>query len=127
MVTLNKGERSILATFPSATKAQKAAKVLQDAGFEVRIDMVSKYPRLPDENYNDPVAGQAASLSALTLNGENGSTGDVGPLLASDTSVSGLSSGDGLVRPNNNLVTVVTSEKRVEEAVSLLKQYGGKV
>ncbi len=128
MVTLKDGERSILATFPSSTKAKAAVDALKAAGFEqVQLDVVSKYPSAPDEYYNNPIAGQAVSLSSLTLNSENASSGDAGPLMAADTSANGLSSGDDMVGFDSFLVTVVTSEDKLGDAVSIIKGYGGEV
>ncbi len=128
MVTLNPGERSILATFASSNEAKQAMQALQRAGFgTVQMDTVSKYPSEPDAHYNNPLTGQAANLSALTLNGAGGGSGDAGPLMAADPAASGLAQGGDLAGYDSFLLTLVTDESRVREAVSLLKDNGAEV
>ena len=100
--------------------------IVQAKGFTiVQIDTVSRFSAEPDSTYNNPL-NRATSLSSLTLYSDGGSSGDTGPLLAADPSASGLA-GEGVGGFEPYLITAVVPQKRVQEAVTLLKQHGGEV
>lgn len=123
------GERSILATFPSANSAQKAAAGLKNAGFQtVSVDRISRYGVENDAEINSAVAGRATSLAGLTLYSAGTNPGDERVLLAADPSVSGYGDTNyGVAGGRAFLVTVVTSKEKVEQAAEILKQHGGQV
>lgn len=129
---LNSGERSILAYFPSSTKAQSAMEELKAAGIkEVQLDRVSRYGVNTDKEINNPIAGQAETITGLTLysaDTDRFNDNDARVLMAADPSVSGMAGkGYGLAGGKAFLVTVVTSSEKVDQAVAILKSHGGMV
>lgn len=126
------GERSLLAYFPSSGKAQRAAEMLQDAGYvTVQVDRVSRYGVNYDTEINNPIAGRAETGTGLTLFSA-GTDSDLNEeervLHASDPSVSGYGdAGYGVAGGKAFLVTVVTDEEGVERAEKILEDNGGMV
>lgn len=124
------GERSILSYFPSSNKAQEAAKVLQDSGIgEVQIDRVSRYGAEIDAHYNNPI-NRAQTVTGPTLYSEDKQDMDDNTrvLLAADPSASGYGAEDyGVAGGRAFLVTVVTNEEKLDQAVDIIKQHGGEV
>lgn len=117
-------ERSILSYFATSRQALGAEKILKELGYKtLQIDRVSSYPTgLPDPTMHNPVSGQIRSQSNLVLGAE---LGDDAALLASaDPSVSGMSAN---YMPGNYsfLLTVVTEDERVKQAVAVIKKHGG--
>lgn len=127
---LEAGERSILATFASSDAAAAVAAKLRQTGFEtVQVDRVSQWGNPAFERQlNNPIANEAVTQSGLVLFSgvDSRSSGDVGPLLAADPAVSGMSAGDR-IEGRNTLLTVVTREERVREAVRIIEEGGGQV
>ncbi|MGB9661212.1 MAG: hypothetical protein ACPL5F_04235 [Moorellaceae bacterium] len=129
---LRPGQRSLLATFSSSTRAQKCAAALEQAGFkEVQTDRVSRLGTRFNDRYNNPLANQGNTITGLTLY-----SADINPLVKTDTrallgaepSVSGSGLKDyGLAGGEGFLLTVVTSEGRAEEAKRIIQQYGGRI
>jgi hypothetical protein len=125
-------ERTIIASFPSSTRAQTAADALADAGLsDTHIRRNTRFGVTQDAHINDPIAHQAETLTGLTLfssnvpNDENSATR---VLLAADPSVSGLSAkGYGLAGGRAFTLVAFVPESRVEEAVNIIKQQGGDV
>ena len=114
---------SILALFETTEAAQKVKKILKEKGIEtIQIDRISEVPTENTGGFNSPI-NNANSLAALTNTGGNGIAGDVGPLLAASPASSGLS-GEG-VGSRNILMTIVTSEDRIEECRDVIKQNKG--
>jgi hypothetical protein len=127
---LSRGERSMLASFPDSRRAQEAAAALREAGFvQVQVDRISRFGVESDAAYNNPI-NRAGSLSGLTqfAAGSNPDT-DTGRVLeAADPAASGVGDpGYGVAGGKAFLVTLVTGEDRVTEAVSLIKENGGTV
>lgn len=125
---LSPGERSILAYFPTSTTANEAIEALKEAGVaEAQLDRVSRFGVSYDDNYNNPL-NQANTLSGLTLystNKDNFSDNDERILMSADPSVSGLASaGYGTAGGKAFLVTVVTNEEQLDQAVQILKDKG---
>ncbi|MCL5676396.1 MAG: hypothetical protein M1602_00675 [Firmicutes bacterium] len=84
---LEPGERSILASFTSWTRAEDAVKALKEAGLgTVQLARAGKYAGVNDNSdFNDPVRSQAATLSGLTqLEGDEFPSRNAGPLIAAD-------------------------------------------
>jgi len=129
---LNHNERSILATFPSSTKARAARDDLAEAGVEeVQIDRLSRYGVDYNAQMNNPLAGQADTLTGLVLHSADTDQrygGDARVLLAADPSVSGYSRlGYGMAGGMGFLLTAVTDETKLDQAVDIIKQHGGTV
>lgn len=126
---LSPGERSILAYFPSSTTAQEAVKALKEAGIsEVQLDRVSKYGVNYDDQYNNPITGQAETLTGLTLfsgDTDRFNNNDTRVLLGADPSVEGYASPEyGAAGGKAFLVTVVTAEENINAASAILKDKG---
>lgn len=125
-------QRMIIASFPSSAQARQAAQAMATAGFnDVHIRRNSRFGVATDENINDPVAGNAESLSALTLysvNPREASERNRQILLGADPSVSGYSArGYGLAGGEAFILVAFVAEPQVDQAVMLLKQNGGEV
>ncbi|PKM80436.1 MAG: hypothetical protein CVU89_13820 [Firmicutes bacterium HGW-Firmicutes-14] len=126
---LSPGEHSILAYFPSSTKAREAARALKQAGFgNIQIDRVGRYGVSNDANYNNPIAGRAGTLTGLTLfsaNTDSFSEDDTGVLLGADPSVEGYAPIEyGAAGGRAFLVTVVTETEQLDQAAAILKDKG---
>jgi hypothetical protein len=121
IMQLQPGEKSILAYFQNRDSAQHAIEELKQMGIEnVRLDQTSGFNR--QTNY----ATSATSLSALTM-GETGRlSNNFGPLLAADPAVSGMTdrSNPG---SHNFLVTVLTNDTYLDQALQSLRYYGAQV
>lgn len=124
---LNPGERSILAGFFQRTDAEAALDQLKQAGFtEAQLDRISEHGFEGGADSRRPaLGGGATSLSATVLHGHEGAwTDDAAQLLAAMPAVSGMS---GEVRQEAPfLLTIVTSEERVEEALGIVRRNRGK-
>lgn len=123
------GEHSILAYFPSSEKAQEAADALKQAGInEVQIDRVTRYGKNYDSQYNNPIAGQAETLTGLTLysaDTDHFNSNDERILLGADPSVEGYAPPEyGVAGGKAFLVTVVTKENEVDKASAILNDMG---
>lgn len=124
---LEKGERSIIAYFPSSTKGEKALKELKEAGYkDMGMRRVSAYGTSYDAEYNNPI-NRAESLAALTTYSDGTMDRDAGILLAADPAASGLAGGGELVGKKAFSVVVVTNEEGIDKAVGILKKNGGEV
>lgn len=126
---LSPGEHSILAYFPSTEKALDAAGALKSMGIsDVQVDRVSRFGVTTDEKYNDPIAGQAESLTGLTLfsgSADQSVDNDSRILMGADPSVEGYTSSEyGLAGGKSFLVTIVTNEENLDAATQLLKEKG---
>ncbi|MDN5326779.1 MAG: hypothetical protein PWP41_1475 [Moorella sp. (in: firmicutes)] len=129
---LERDERSLLAYFPSSTRAQEAINALQEAGIrEVQFDRVGRFGTRYNDQYNNPLANQANTVTGLTLY-----SADINPLvktdtralLAADPSVSGVGLKNYGVAGNEGfLVTVVTSPERVDKAREIIEAHGGRL
>lgn len=118
---LQSGEKSILAYFPTDTKAMEAQEVLNQQGFnETQIDRVSSYPN------TSPYGSSTATLATMVL-GNQAYDELPSPLLASDPSASGMAGSHDLPGKTAFLLTLVTSEDKVNQAVQILKEHGASV
>lgn len=124
------GERSILSYFPSSSQAEKAAAALKSAGVEeVQVDRVSRFGVEIDENYNNPI-NNAETITGPTLYSSDSrlESADTRVLLGADPSVSGYGDTDyGTAGGKGFMVTAVTNEGKLDQAVDIIKQYGGTV
>lgn len=122
---LNPGERSILASFFQQGDAEAAMDALKGAGFsECQLDRISEFRTAPGANTGRPGTGDS-SLASAVLYDQEGMLGDEGRiLLAATPDVSGMA---GEVRQEAPyLLTIVTSEERVEEARGIVQEYRGR-
>ena len=124
-------ERTIIATFPSSTKADAAVKALANAGLnDAHVKRSSRFGINNDAQMNNPV-NRAETLTGLTLfstNTPKDENSSARILLAADPSVSGFSArGYGLAGGQAFTLVVFAPEERVEEAVTIIKQQGGDV
>ncbi len=124
-------EQTIIAYFPSSTKAETAANALSSAGLtDVHIQRTSRFGVNYDVTQDDPVS-RAETLTGLTVfsaNTSNETNNTARVLMAADPSVSGFStSGNKLAGGHAFSIVAFAPENRVEEAVSILKQNGGEV
>lgn len=129
---LEKGERSILAYFPSSNRAQDAASELKEQGYSgIQIDRVSRYGVSHDTEINNPIAGRAETGTGLTFYGANVGSfedNDTRILQGADPSNSGYGDTNyGIAGGKAFLLTLVTSDDNVDKAVSIIKNHHGQV
>ncbi len=129
---LSSKEQSILATFPSSTRAQAAVDELKAKGFnEVRIDRIDRFGVTNDTQYNNPINGQAETITGLTIyssDTDHFNNNDARILIGADPSVSGMASrGYGMAGGEGFLVSMVVDKKKTEEALKILREKGGQV
>jgi hypothetical protein len=125
-------ERTIIASFPSSTKARKAADALTAAGLDdVHIRRNSRYGVSQDAHISDPISHQAESLTGLVLysaNSPNDENQATKVLMGADPSVSGLSArGYGMAGGAAFTLVAFVPDPRVDEAVGIIKDSGGDV
>lgn len=123
--------RTIIASFPSSTKADAAAQALTTAGLsDVHIRRNSRFGVSQDPHISAPIS-RAETLTGLTLfstNTPNEENSAARVLMATDPSVSGYSArGYGLAGGKAFTLVVFAPESRVDEAVGIIKQQGGDV
>lgn len=129
---LPEGERSIFAFFPSSTRASNASKEIIQAGLitdsdSISVDRVSSYGVSYNHELNNPV-NNARTVSGLTLYGASSGGDGPDPLLAATDSASGMAAdGAGMAGGEAFMLTVVTADENVEQAVAIIKNYGGRV
>lgn len=120
------GERSILSYFSSSKQANSAKDELLAMGFEIaQVDQFGHAPGsgLTEEPMNS-LSGEVSSNASLVEGVEL--TNDDGQLLMSDPAVSGMAGTDH-VRGRSFILTVVTDDDHVDQAVKVIKQYRGYV
>jgi len=120
-VQLQPGEKLIVAYFPSDTQANEAVELLKQKGYtDAQVDQITRFPKSGMYNRTN------LSLSSKVL---DTTTYDrsLGPLMAADPSVSGMGTGHELPGGTAFLVSLVTDESKVQEAVQILKGYGATV
>lgn len=125
-------EQTIVAFFPSRTKAEGAVQALSAAGlYDAHIKLTSRFGISRDNTRNNAAQLQAETLTGLTLFSANTPASENQAervLMGADPSVSGMSArGYGLPGGHTYTVVVFAPAERVEEAVSILKQNNGEV
>lgn len=129
---LGPNERSILAYFPSSDTASAAKAELLEAGYQiVQVDRVSRFGVNTDRQLNNPVAGQADTGTGLTLfsaDTDQYANNDARVLMGADPSNSGMAAHDyGVAGGHAFMVTVVTQNDHVDQAVKILESHDGLV
>ena len=116
---LQPGERSILAYFTSQEAASSAASQLKALGYnDTQLNKISSYSRMG-------ASAVPHSISALTSAGDNPEHyRSYGPLLASSPVVSGLAASDATYY--THMVTVVSDANQINQALDVLRDYGGR-
>jgi hypothetical protein len=121
------GERSILARFAHGPEAEQTLMQLKEADFaEVQMDRIGKFGVDPDVDMERPaIAGDEPSLAAATL--EPAQMDDnTRILMAAMPEASGMA-GPYTADQTPFLVTVLTHQDRVQEAVRIIEENGGRV
>lgn len=118
-------EQAILASFADPDTARKASGELKKMGIDtVQIDRVSPYPGQPTQKLTNPLTGKIPSLGDLAL-GMDPSSRNAGVLMAADASASGYATTADDVSGEDILLTVVCPKDQVEQAVQVIKSFGG--
>ena len=128
-MTLPQGMRSLLAYFPSSTKAEAAAEELKRLGIQdVSIDRISRYGVSTNSELNNPV-NNAETLTGLTMYSANTSrlmNTDARVLMSADPSNYSMASDNyGVAGGKAFLVTAVTTDQLGDQAAQVLEQHGG--
>jgi len=125
-------QQTIIAHFPSSTKAEAARKALSAIGLtDVHIRRNSRFGVTQDDNIDSAIAS-AETLTGLTLFSANtpndGLTASSRVLMGADPSVSGFSmGGDGLAGGHAFTVVAFVPKSKVDDAVTIIKQNDGEV
>ncbi|MEQ8201180.1 MAG: hypothetical protein ABRQ24_07150 [Syntrophomonadaceae bacterium] len=130
---LDKNERSIFGFFGSSTKAADAVEALKNAGLvedegSIQLDQVSRFGTTNDQEYNSPI-NNATTLHGPTIYSNSAGVDDgANPLLAAEASESGVGANyENQAGGKSFMVVLVTANQNVDQAVSIMKQYGGQV
>jgi hypothetical protein len=130
---LDKNEHSILGFFPSIAMANQAVESLKQAQLvpsddSVQVDQVSRFGIVNDSEYNNPI-NNALTLHGITMYSNSRGIGDgSNALLAvNDTEAGRGINNNNLAGEESFMVTLVTSQENVEQAVALMKASGGRV
>lgn len=128
-MTLPQGMRSLLAYFPSSTKAQAAANELKQMGIEdVSIDRISRYGVSTNSELNNPL-NNAETLTGLTMFSANTSrlmNSDSRVLMGADPANYSMAADNyGVAGGKAFLVTAVTTDELGDQAARVLEQHGG--
>lgn len=125
-------EQTVIAHFPSSTKANAAKEALASAGIsDVHIRRNSLFGVSYDDDRDDILSGQARSLASLTLYSTAGGLEHdqaTRILTGSDPSVSGYSAeGYGLAGGRAFTMVAFVAPDKVDAAVDIIKSHGGEV
>jgi len=130
---LDKNEHSILAFFPSSTKAHNAMEAVKKANLvtdegAIQVDRISRFGVVNDSEYNNPI-NNALTLHGPTLYSNSAGIDDgANPLLAANDTETGRGiNNDNLAGGESFMLTIVTSNDNIEKAVSIIKDQGGRV
>jgi len=125
-------KRSILSFFNSSNSADDASREIIQAGLvmepgSISMERVSQYGVSYNHELNNPV-NNAWTISGLTLDGSDSSGDGPDPLLAATDSASGMAT-DGAEMAGGEafMLTVVTANENVDQAVAIIKNFGGRV
>lgn len=127
---LEKGKHSILSFFPSADKAQDAAKALKEAGLvpepgSIQVDQITRYSPAEEEEYNSPI-NNAVTLSGVTLYSASEGEEGTSPLLAAMDSASGVGNPNaGVPGRHGYMLTLVTAEENMNRALDIIRAHEG--
>jgi hypothetical protein len=125
-------ERTIIAHFPSSTKAQAAVDALEAAGLaDNHIRRNTRFGVSHDNVRNAAISNLAETLTGLTIYSADTPNDDnraARVLMGADPSVSGYSArGYGLAGGSAFTLVSFVPEERVEEAVKIMESNDGTV
>lgn len=128
-MTLPKGMRSLLAYFPSSTRAESAVQELKSMGItEVSLDRISRYGDNANAELNNPL-NDAETLTGLTLFSANTSrlmNADARILMSADPSNYAMAADNyGVAGGKAFLVTAVTTDEMGDKAARVMEKHGG--
>lgn len=125
---LQKGERSILASFEDGGEAEKAVAELKESGYsQSRMDRVGGFPGAgnPDDDMR-PGIGERSQVTAMMAGNTTLLNEDARVMMAAMPEVSGMAGTPTQIVPPF-LVTVVTDEAGLQRAAEVIKRHGGRV
>ena len=122
-------EKTIIAYFPSSTKAESALQALSAIGVtDVHIKRTSRYRVTFNPNIDSPLS-TAQTLTGLTLfsqNTSNDENNSARVLMGADPSVSGFSrSGNDLAGGHAFSIIAFAPKDKVDQVVAILKENDG--
>lgn len=118
------GERSILSYFKSSNEALAARDELLALGVEVaQVDRIGRFATDIGDTIRNPTTGDITSQANMILNTD--ARDDTAILLSADPSVSGMS-GD-MIDGFSFILTAITDDEHVDQAVQVIKQHKGYV
>ena len=128
----NKNERTIIAHFPSSTRAKAAADALAAVGLtDNHIRRNTRFGLSQDDVQNDPVSNLAETLTGLTVYSADTPSDEnraARVLMGADPSVSGYSArGYDLAGGYAFTLVAFVPDERVNEAVRIIEQNEGLV
>lgn len=124
---LERDEHSLLASFKSGPRAEEALSALKAAGYtEIQMDRIGQWGYKPDVFEQRPAyRGDESSLVQAVL-GPEPLDDESRVLLGATTDASGMS-GPDKTDEFPFLVSLVTSNDRVQQAVQIIEEHGGRV
>ena len=125
-------EQTLIARFPSSTKAEKARQDLASIGVtDTDIKRNSKFGTTTNQEINNVLSQQAETLTGLTLfsaNTPNSVNNDARVLMGADPSVSGMSAkGYGMAGGHGFTLIAFAPEDKVDQVKEIITQCGGDI
>lgn len=110
-----------------AMESLKKAKLVPSED-SIQVDQVSRFGIVNDSKYNNPL-NSALTLHGPTMYSNSAGIGDgPNPLLAANDTEAGRGiNNDNLAGEESFMLTLVTSNDNIEQAVALMKAAGGRV
>lgn len=118
--------RSILAYFRDRNSAEDAAAELRSSGYnEMQITNFSRYPGGDTKtSRRRSITGAVGGLASMTMEAAGGDDTDI--LMAADPAAQGMA-GTSHVHSRSWLLTVVTDDPHLDEALTTLRKHGALV
>lgn len=125
---LDPGEHTLMGAFHHYPRAEAAEKALRQAGYDaVQLDRIAKEGFDPGRNEERPGWGGEPSQVTATIYGHERMLGrDTRVLLGAMPENSGMA-GPMTADMPSFLLTVVCKNERVDEAVRIMEEHGGRV
>lgn len=124
---LDPNEHTLLASFKSGPEAEETLQALKQAGYkDVQLDRVGRFGYRPELGGRPAIAGKETSLVRSVLNASQ-LDDESAVLLGASTEASGMSGPSSEEQELPFLITVVTTNDRVMDAVRLIEEHGGRV
>jgi hypothetical protein len=125
-MTMEKGERAIIAGFRTMAAAEQAGKQLKDLGtIDMSIDRIGEHPATKYERRpENPITGDYPGLAIATFDREMSRDSSI--LASVDPSASGMSDGNEADVGIDVTLTVVVSDKKFDQAEKIVRKHGGR-